>query len=96
MIDVRVASNPPGFPRPRIENLRHNLNTSSELTYLVARLDGEPAGCGFAEPKEDYASAHCTVVPAFRRRGIGSALLAELARRGDRPELQGEVMESDA
>lgn len=96
MIDVRVASNPPGFPRPRIENLRHNLNSNPELTYLVARLDGEPAGCGFVEPKADYASAHCVVVPAFRRRGIGSALLAELARHGDRPELQGEVSEGDA
>ena len=96
MIDVRVASNPPGFLRPRIENLRHNLNANPELTYLVARLDGEPAGCGFAEPREDYASAHCVVVPAFRRRGIGSALLAELARCGDRPELQVEVSEGDA
>ena len=96
MIDVRAASNPPGVPRLRIENLRHNLNSNPQLTYLVARLDGEPAGCGFAEPKEGYASAHCVVVPAFRRRGIGSALLAELARRGDRPELEGEVSESDA
>ena len=95
MIDLRVASNPPGFPRPRIENLRHNLNSNPELTYLIARLGGEPAGFGFVEPKDDYASAHCVVVPAFRRRGIGSAMLAEVARRGDRPELQGAVYESD-
>ncbi len=96
MIDVRAAANPPGFPRPRIENLRHNLNSNPELTYLVARLDGAPAGCGFVEPKEDYASGHCVVVPALRGRGIGSALFAELARRADRPELQGEVSEGDA
>lgn len=96
MIDVRAAANPPGFPRPRIENLRHNLNSNPELTYVVARLDGESAGCGFVEPEEGYASGHCVVVPALRGRGIGSALLAELARRGDRPELQGEVSEGDA
>ncbi len=96
MIDVRVASNPPGFPRPRVENLRHNLNSNPELTYLVARRGGEPAGCGFVEPKENYASADCIVVPALRGRGIGSVLLAELARRADRPELQGEVSEGDA
>lgn len=96
MIDVRVASNPPGFPRPRIENLRHNMGSNPELAYFVARLDGEPVGCGFAEPEEGYAAGHCTVVPAFRWRGIGSALLAELARHGDRPELQGEVSEGDA
>ena len=96
MIDVRVASNPPGFLRPRIENLRHNLNANPELTYLVARLDGAPAGCGFAEPEKDCATAHCVVVPPFRRRGIGSAMLAELGRHSDRAELQGDVSESDA
>ena len=96
MIDVRAAANPPGFPRPPIENLRHNLKSNPELTYLVARLDGEPAGCGFVEPEEDYASGHCVVVPALRGRGIGSTLLAELARRADRSELQGEVSEGDA
>ena len=96
MIDVRAAADPPGLPPPRIENLRHHLESNPDLTYLVARLDGEPAGCGFVEPKEDYASGHCVVAPALRRRGIGSALLGEVARHADRPELQGEVSEGDA
>jgi len=70
------------------------------LIYVVARLDHGPAGCGFVHPlAREHAEAHLVVVPAARRRGIGSALLAELAGHAHatgRHLLQGEVREDDA
>src|SRR6478609_514981 len=78
MIAVRSLAEPDGRP-PRLDNLRHNLASNEALSYLVALLDGEPAGCGFAEPGQgEIAHAHCVVVPALRRRGVGSALLEAL------------------
>jgi mycothiol synthase len=98
MIAVRTASDP-DRPPPRIENLRHMLAAEAGLVYLVARLDGEPVACGFIYPDvPEYAEAHVVVVPGARRRGVGSAMLAEigaLAHAADRDELQGEARESD-
>jgi mycothiol synthase len=98
MIAVRAAADP-DRPPPRLQNLRHNLVANETLVYAVARLDGEPAGCGFVDPwPDEFAPAHLVVVPALRRRGIGSALLAELGGRAldaGRPDLEGEVVESD-
>jgi len=69
MIAVRGAA-APDRPPPRLENLRHNLAANDTLVYLVARLEGEPAGCGFVDPwPDDLARAHLVVVPALRRRG---------------------------
>ena len=98
MIAVRTAADP-DRPPPRLENLRHNLAANETLVYVIAQLDGEPAGCGFVDPwPDDHAIAHLVVAPALRRRGVGSALLAELgdrAMQAGRPELEGEVVESD-
>jgi GNAT superfamily N-acetyltransferase len=98
MIAVRTAADP-DRPPPRLENLRHNLAANETLVYVIARLDGQPAGCGFVDPwPDEFAPAHLVVVPALRRRGVGSALLAELggrALKAGRPELEGEVVESD-
>jgi mycothiol synthase len=98
MIAVRTAADP-DRPRPRLENLRHYLAANETLVYVVAQLDGEPAGCGFVDPWPDgLAPAHLVVVPALRRRGVGSAVLAELggrALKAGRSELEGEVVESD-
>jgi GNAT superfamily N-acetyltransferase len=98
MIAVRTAADP-DRPPPRLGNLRHNLAANDTLVYVIARIDGEPAGCGFVDPwPDELAPAHLVVVPGLRRRGIGSALLAELGRRASeagRPELEGEVVESD-
>jgi mycothiol synthase len=98
MIAVRTAASP-DRPPPRLENLRHNLAANETLVYLIARLDEEPAGCGFVDPwPDELAPAHLVVVPALRRRGIGSAVLAELggrALKAGRSELEGEVVESD-
>ena len=98
MIVVRSAADP-DRPPPRIENLRHNLASSDTLLYVVARLDGEPVGCGFVDPwPEDHAEAHVVVVPKARGRGIGSAVLGDIgarARAADRKALQGPVREDD-
>jgi mycothiol synthase len=98
MIEVRATADP-DRPPPRIENLRHNLASQRALTFVVARLDERAVACGFVYADlPDYAEAHLVVVPAARRRGIGSALLAELgtlARAARKGELQGEVRESD-
>ena len=98
MIAVRIAAEP-DLPPPRLENLRHNLAANEALVYVIALLAGEPAGCGFVDPwPDELARAQLVVVPTLRRRGIGSALLAELgdrAREAGRPELEGDVVESD-
>jgi mycothiol synthase len=85
--------------QPKLENLRHNLDSNPNLTYFVGRLGEEPVACGFVEPWGELAQGDLAVVPARRRQGIGSALFAEISARGrtlDTGELQGEVQESDA
>jgi mycothiol synthase len=98
MIAVRRRVNPRA--RPTVENLRHNLASSTEgLTYLVARLGDEPVGCGFVEGSgANLARADIAVVRERRGLGIGSALLAEEsehARHLGKDSLQFEVQESD-
>ena len=83
-----------------VEGIRHNLESNPDLTYVVARLDGEPAGCGYVELEDaSYVVAQVDVVPKLRGRGVGTGLLAEISRVAEmngRSELQGEVRESDA
>jgi mycothiol synthase len=100
MIAVRTAADPRRTP-PRLENLRHVVQTQKGNTFLVGRLDEEPAACGFVytDIPATHAEAHLVVVPALRGRGIGSALLAELgaiAEAGDKNELEGEIRADDA
>jgi mycothiol synthase len=53
---------------------------TDETLYLLAELDGELAGSGYGGRSSfGYASLHPRVVPALRRRGVGSALLRALA-----------------
>src|SRR5437899_941007 len=68
MIAVRTAADPDRTP-PRLENLRHHLASDDALTYLIARLDGEPAGCGFVRP---WPSGKCRCTPR-RRSGCAAA-----------------------
>ncbi len=85
--------------RPKLENLRHNLESNPDLSYFVGRVGEEPVACGFVEPWADFSQGDLAVVPARRRRGIGSALFAEIsvrARGFGKTEIQGEVQESDA
>jgi GNAT superfamily N-acetyltransferase len=84
--------------QPKLENLRHHLDSNPDLTYFVGRLGEEPVACGFVEPWGPFAQGDAAVVPARRRTGIGSALLTEIsakARDLGRDEIQGEVQEID-
>jgi len=97
MIHVRGLATPEA--KPTVDGLRFNLDTIDRLTYVVARLGDEPFACGFLEPKESLALGDIAVVPEARRRGIGSAMLADFSRRGralGKKSLQGEVKETDA
>ena len=89
------------LPPPRPENLRHQLYAKPNLTYLIARLGGEPAGRAFVEANDagaEHADARVDVASDARRRGIGSALLKEVSRRAaayGKTELRGETWEDD-
>ena len=51
-----------------------------ERVYLLAEADGVVAGSGLAGRSDfGYAGLHPRVLPAFRRRGVGTALLQALA-----------------
>jgi mycothiol synthase len=96
MIQVRRLVTPEA--RPTVETLRFNLDANSDLAYLVAHAGGEPVACGFVEPSGPYAAGDVAVVPEHRRRGVGSAMLAELSQRAralGKEQLQGEAKESD-
>ena len=63
---------------PSVAELR--AAATDETLYLLAELDGELAGSGYGGRSSfGYASLHPRVVPALRRRGVGSALLHALA-----------------
>jgi mycothiol synthase len=97
MIQVRRLVTPEAHPT--VENLRHNLQSKEDLHYLVARLGEEPVACAFVEPWSSVAGGDIAVVPAYRRQGVGSAMLAEIFRRArdfGKDSLQGEVKESDS
>jgi mycothiol synthase len=99
MISVRRRTDP-DLPPPRLENLRHALEANRALTFLIARLDDAPVGCGFVETVgAPCADGHLAVIEESRQRGIGSALLADVSGRAaarGKSELQGEARESDA
>jgi GNAT superfamily N-acetyltransferase len=86
-----------------LEGFRHSLRTGVGLAYVVARLDGAPAGCGFVgalpgAESDPFVRADVSVVPERRGRGIGSALYETVsahARSTGKDGLQLEVKEDD-
>jgi RimJ/RimL family protein N-acetyltransferase len=55
---------------------------TDETVYLLAELDGQLAGSGHGG-RSDFGNAvlHPRILPAFRRRGVGTAVLRALAER---------------
>jgi GNAT superfamily N-acetyltransferase len=76
----------------------HRARESEERLLLLAELDGELAGSGLAD-RSDMAGRFGVaprVLPDFRRRGLGTALLRELAAhagRFDVPEASADVVD---
>jgi len=64
--------------------------------FLVARVRGEPAGCGAIRRIEAGTGElkRMYVVPSFRRRGIAARLLAALETEARRLQLERVVLES--
>jgi len=96
MVAVRKEVTPEA--RPTVENLRFNLDSKRGLTYVVGRVDGEAVACGFVEPWPSFAWGDIAVVPEWRRRGIGSAVLADLSGRArmlGKDKIQFEVKQTD-
>jgi len=71
-----------------VSNMRAELAAQPELRYYVAGLDGDVVGAGLVGPSDlrDRYTVKVRVLPDARRRGVGSALLRELAphARGDK------------
>ena len=96
MMAVRKEVTPEA--RPTVENLRFNLDSKPDLTYVVGRIDDEPVACGFVEPWQTFAWGDIAVVPERRRRGIGSLILADLSERAralGKDQIQFEVKQID-
>jgi len=83
-----------------VDELRHSFEQDTESLWALAYLDGAPAGIGVGRPSSltgaDYAAAR--VLPELRGRGVGSALLAAIAKHArahGATELWGRIRADD-
>lgn len=75
------------YPPENIHGLQPEELEPGRGVFLVARLDGSPAGCGVVRALEEAGSGEIKrmyVRPACRRRGVARALLAALEEEGRR------------
>ncbi|MEO5704540.1 MAG: GNAT family N-acetyltransferase [Candidatus Limnocylindrales bacterium] len=71
------------IPNERVATIEWmRASMTPERVYLIAELDGEVVGSGLGGRSDfGHAGLHPRVVPSARRRGVGSAILRELADR---------------
>jgi mycothiol synthase len=84
----------------RVEEVRRRLQRQPERLYLVAEDAGRIVGTGFAGPSQspERTALDVRVLPAHRRRGLGSELLERLLEHasGLGPErVSGTLFEND-
>ena len=93
MIELRRAESDTEFERWRsvrlavepnertfeVSEIRERIAREPERLYLLAELDGELAGSGFMGRSDlGYGAVRPLVLPAVRRRGVGTAVLEAL------------------
>jgi mycothiol synthase len=76
----------PGDTPAVVEQQRERLEREPRRLYLLAREDGRPVGCGFAGPSDAAERGFLAprVLPACRRRGIGTSLIVQLGSHLER------------
>ena len=74
------------IPNERVATIEWmRASMTPERVYLVAELAGKVVGSGLGGRSDfGYAGLHPRVVPSARRRGVGTAILRELAERAAR------------
>ena len=85
-------------PWPDVATLEHELATEPRTRFLLASLDGVPVASGVGKPSSigDALYAMVRVLPGYRHRGVGTAVLAALSRHAEaveRGSLIGRVQE---
>ena len=61
---------------PGVPNIAYTNTFTKDVTCFLVTVDGEPAGGGALEMRDGLATCFSTsVLPAFRRRGVQTALL---------------------
>jgi mycothiol synthase len=75
--------------------MRSDLASKPELRYYVAELEGEVVGAGLVGPSDlrDRYTVKVRVLPDARRRGVGTAVLRELAPHAKGDKLSTHVEE---
>jgi GNAT superfamily N-acetyltransferase len=81
--EVRIAVLP-NERAAQVEEMRRGM--TPETLYLLAEIDGEVVGSGVASRSESRRTGSLSprVLPESRRRGVGTALLRELAAHVER------------
>ena len=78
-----------------VSMMRSDLALKPELRYYVAELEGEVVGAGLVGPSDlrDRYTVKVRVLPDARRRGVGTAVLRELAPHAKGDKLSTHVEE---